>query len=135
MIIISYPGGREDEEATGNLIWWLRAIKMRDFAGCVFSLVVKLLVNKPASHITCTWVWYLSLTTDSSFLLIQILGDNRDGSSSWISANQVGELDCIPSFWHWPGPDSAIVDIWQANCCMGCCISPSQIKILESSQV
>lgn len=46
-----------------------------------------------------SWVWFWTLTSDSSFLLAQTIEGSSKGSRNWISATHVGGLDFVPGSW------------------------------------
>lgn len=53
-----------------------------------------------------------------------------DGSSSWVPAAYLGDLDGVPSSWLWHDPIVVVVDVWRMNqkiknLCLLSTLSPS----------
>lgn len=57
-----------------------------------------------------TWAWCINqLFYQLTFLLIQTLGENVNGSNDWAPASHVGEMDGVPRSQLWP---LAFAGIW-----------------------
>lgn len=77
----------------------MRIYAKSEAVGQVVSLVVKMLEKIPVPHIGQPWDSLPALAPDSVYLLRRALGGNSSGSSNWIPANHVEDLDWVPSSW------------------------------------
>lgn len=85
--------------------------------GAFLHYEVDFLPNSYNSHIPGGRIQtrVLALIPDPSFLLLQILGGNGSGSSSWVLTTYVEEMGWALGTWIWPWPSSVTMSIWRVN--------------------
>lgn len=69
--------------------------------GWAFGTVAKIPLRMPTSHMRAPG-FNSSFAANSSFLLLHTLTGSGDGSSTWVAATHMGNLDLVSGSWLQP---------------------------------